>query len=598
MLGSVYICSLLTCGCLGQFEPAAPDFPSALASLEPQTAANQIDAPEADSPAAEPPPQQEPPDRRDAQDPDIYSKLRLQVADPLEARQFVLDKLTELEGTADKKLDAEKKYYQDGLFYLNKIDRATKVELTLPDAIRRALESSYNIRVQSYNPAIGATNVVEAEAAFDMIFFSDATFAKNNTPTSTTLTASDSTTRIFSSGLRKFLPTGANVEVAWTITRSEFDSTFAFSTLNPSFRNELNFLVRQPFLRGFGLDFNRSRINLASNDRHVSTWQFERTVQDHLLQVEEAYWRLAGARRTLVIEGRLITEFQKIYDYLFARRDFDVTPVELNQSKARLDIQIAGFSRVKQNVRDAEDNLKALLNDPALTLADDLEIIPTEFPTAEGIVLDRLAELQAALDHRQELHEAELAIESARINVGVAKNQALPRFDVTFRYAFDALGKSQHDAFQNLSAFDFHNYSVGLQFEWPIGNRGARAAVRRARQQHAQALASLKLQIEGILRDVNQAIRELNTSFEQIGANLTSVESALEDVRATEERAERRDPNQLNLELSAQQRLSSARQSLLQSLLNYNFSISRLERAKGTLLEFNNITVADTSDNP
>ena len=253
---------------------------------------------------------------------------------------------------------------------------------------------------------------------------------------------------------------------------------------------------------------------------------------------------------------------------------------------------------MKQNVRDAEDNLKALLNDPALTLADDLEIIPTEFPTAEGIILDRLAELQAALDHRQELHEAELAIESARINVGVAKNQALPRFDVTFRYAFDALGKSQHDAFQNLSALDFHNYSVALQFEWPIGNRGARAAVRRARQQHAQALASLKLQIEGILRDVNQAIRELNTSFEQIGANLTSVESALEDVRATEERAERRDPNQLNLELSAQQRLSNARQSLLQSLLNYNFSISRLERAKGTLLEFNNITVADSLDNP
>ena len=471
------------------------------------------------------------------------------------------------------------------------------MELSLAEVIRRALANSYNIRVQSYNPAISATNVVEAEAVFDMIFFSNATFIKSNSPTATTLAATDSTRRDFNTGITKLLPIGMTTSVTWGVNRNEFDSAFAFATLNPSYRNSLKFQVRQPFLRGFGIDFNRSRINVTNNDRSISEQAFERAVQDHLLSTEEAYWRLVATRRNLVIEARLIAEFQKIYDFLEARRDFDATPVEITQAKARLDTQIAAFVRVKQSVLNAEDNLKNFLNDPSLNLVDGIEIVPNEFLTAEPITLDRLAELQAALDNRQELKEAELGIESARINVGVAKNQALPRFDVIFDYTYDALGKSQHDSFQNLGSFDFHNYSVQLQFEWPIGNRGARAALIRARRQHAQALAALKQQIEVIILDVNVAIRELNTNYEQIGANLTSVQSQIEQVEAIRERAERMDPDQLNRELGAIQGIASSRRSLLLSLQNYNVAISRLERAKGTLLDYNNVVVGNSGGN-
>ncbi len=598
IFGSVHICLFLICGSACQFEPASHTIPLALARYEQKMAAEQDDGSAGQETFVDQQAPIQPVGAENQPQGDIYQKLRQQVPDPIEERRYVLERLEELIREEDLKQKAEKEYLENALSYLNTIDREYKIELSLADTIQRALDSSYNIRVQSYNPAIAATNIVEAEAAFDMIFFSNATFIKRNTPTETTLAPTDSTTRVFSTGIRKLLPTGMGVEVSWNVTRQEFETAFAFATLNPSYRNELAFQVRQPFLRGFGIDFNRAQINLAKNDRRISKHQFERVVQDHLLLVEEAYWQLTAARRSLVIESRLIAEFQKIYDYLEDRIDFDVTPVELTASKARLDIQIANFARVKQNVRDAEDNLKNLMNDAVLNLADDIEIVPTEFPTAEPIILDRLAELQAALDNRQELHEAKLGIESAKINVGVAKNQVLPRFDVRFTYTYDALGKSQHDAFQDLSDLDFHNYTVGLEFEWPIGNRGARTALRRARNQHAQALASLKLQIEGIIREVNQAIRELNTSYEQIGANQTSAESTIEEVEAIEARAERRDPEQLDRELGAQGRLASARQSLLQALINYNIAVARLERAKGTLLEYNNVFVGNAQSNP
>jgi outer membrane protein TolC len=588
-LGSIFLFSLAGLAC--QADPVGAEAPAAMAAYQEKMAVR---------PDAEPTATQAAPVKavgaQDTPQVDVYGKIKEQVPDPLAERALVSAKIDNLNAD-DQKQKAELRYLETIISHMNMIDREQKVELSLAEVIQRALDNSYNIRVQSYNPAISATNVVEAEAVFDMIFFSNAIFSKNNTPTTTTLSATDSTNRIFNTGVSKLLPTGMTTSVTWTVVRNEFDSAFAFSTLNPAFTNAIKFQVRQPFLRGFGIDFNRSQINVTSNDRRISQHAFERGVQDHLLNTEEAYWRLVAARRNLVIEARLIAEFQKIYLFLKAREDFDATPVEITQAKARLDSQVANFARVKQNVLDAEDSLKNFLNDPSLNLVDGIEIVPNEFLTAEPVTLDRLAELQAALDNRQELMEAELGIESARINVGVAKNRALPRFDVTFDYTYDSLGKSQHDAFQNLSDLDFHNYRVQLEFEWPIGNRGARAALIRARRQHAQALAALKQQIEAIILEVNVAIREMNTNYEQIDANMTAVQSQIEQVEAIRERAEKMDPNQLNRELGAIQGIASARQGLLVSLQNYNVAISRLERAKGTLLDYNNVVVGDADGN-
>ncbi len=517
----------------------------------------------------------------------LYEKLEAQVPDPAAARTFVEAQLR-LELT-----QSERQYYVEGMGYINQIDRPHKVELSLEDAVERTLYNSYAIRIQSYDPAISAAGVVQAESFFDALFFSNALWNKNNTPTASALQASDSNQTQFNTGIRKLLPTGMSVEAAWSVTRNEVDANFPFATLNPSYRNEMAFQLRQPVLQGFGLDYNRRQINIFKRRRDISEYQFSRAVMEQLLNAEEAYWRLVAARRDLVIASRLIADFQQVHDDLEARIEFDVSPVELKQAKARLDIQIADFANVRQRVKDAEDQLKSLMNDPQLNLAEDIEIVPIEFPSAEEIALDRLGELQAALDNRQELREAELAIEVAKINVGTAKNEALPRFDVTFSYVYDALGKSFYDSSRNLSDLDFHNYTVGLQFEWPIGNRGPRAAVRQARLEHAQALAQLKLQIEGILLEVNVAFRNLMTSYEQIGANLTSVESQIDEVQALEDRAERKDPAQLNVELDARQRLAGTRRRLLESLVTYNLAIARLERAKGTLLSYNNVTISD-----
>ena len=50
-------------------------------------------------------------------------------------------------------------------------------------------------------------------------------------------------------------------------------------------------------------------------------------------------------------------------------------------------------------------------------------------------------------------------------------------------------------------------------------------------------------------------------------------------------------PEFLAVELDAQARLATAEQALVQSLVNYNLAIMRLEKAKGTLLEYDRISL-------
>lgn len=205
------------------------------------------------------------------------------------------------------------------------------------------------------------------------------------------------------------------------------------------------------------------------------------------------------------------------------------------------------------------------------------------------MVLDRLSEVQIALDNRPELAEADLAVRQARVRVGQAKNGVLPQFDVTFRYTVDGLGESGHDAFSELTKNNFQEYFIQVEFEIPVGNRAARARQVQARLRHAQAIAVLKQTYEGVILDVNVRLRQLRADYDQLGPNFESAEANEDQVDAIVARAESRNFVQLNQELNALTALATSRRDLIRSLIEYNMSIIELERAKGTLPEYNNI---------
>jgi len=484
---------------------------------------------------------------------------------------------------------AEQIYYRNLATHLEAVGRPRKLPLRLSDALHRALANSFAIRVESYNPAIGQTHVVEAEAAFDATFFGTLTKNIQNVPTASVLQGSNVDIFTTEGGIRQLLPTGMTVSTSLTLDRTSNDSQF--QTINPQYNSSFNVDFRQPLLRGFGLDFNRSRIEVAKNDKRISDHAFVRQVQDTLRSVETAYWRLYQARRAVAIQARLLSKFEQIYRWLVERGTFDALPVQIGDTRARLESARSTYIRLCNEVRNAEDALIALMNDPQINLAESVEIVPVDRPAIDPIVLDQLAEIQSALDHRPEIAEAKLRIASARILVGAAKNQALPQLDLLFRYTVDGLGVSADAAFDEVTKNDFHEYVIGVNLELPVGNRARRAAERRARLQHAQSIAALKAVFEQVILDVNARVREMLTQFNQITPNYDSAVASQAQVRSLMARADAMNYIELNNELSAFQGFALNLNDLLRSIAGYNIAIIELERAKGTLLDYYNVAV-------
>lgn len=476
-----------------------------------------------------------------------------------------------------------------GLRRIETIRRPTQWALTLEDALHLALQHSYDIEVQRYNPAIETTRVVEAQGAFDAVLFSNLTKNIQDRPSGSQLAATDLDLLLFDTGVRKILPSGMTVSASYEFERTS--TSLSFQQLNPQYFSQVVMEMRQPLLRGFGVDFNRSLILIAQNNRRISEHAFAREVRDKLREVEELYWRLLQARHSVVTTARVLAEFETIYEYLEARRDFDIIEVQLAATRANLEASRADFEEVKASVFDAEDRLITAINPRHVNLADETEIVPVDIPQILPLRVDPLAEVQSALDHRREIREQELRVSTARIAVARAKNFELPTFDLTLRYAIDGLGVNWDDSFDQVTNNDFNEYFIGVSFELPIGNRAARAAHLRARLEHDQAGAGLRSVIEGVILDTNLAVRRVATTYSLIAPNFETAEAREREVESIVARQERKDFNTLNSELGARQSLSNARRALMATLVDYNLAIIDLERAKGTLLIYNNVVV-------
>jgi outer membrane protein len=519
-----------------------------------------------------------------------------EIPDPVEAEGALTERLARLRRGARPDPRVISNYegvVASARTYLKEVTKPAQLRLTLAECVQRALQHNYTIRFEAYNPAISQTYLIEAEAAFDAEFFLDSSYDNRDQATASTFQPGESDTRTIQGGFRKLLPTGMQVSTSLAEQRSKSNIDPQFQTLNPTYGTNFVAAFTQPLLRGFGLEFNRAQINIRRAQRDSAHEQFIQNVRDTVLNVETAYWRLAQVRRGAAILAESVAQNRTTYQSLLDRIDHDVTQVELTNAESRLRSREVEYQETVKNIRDAEDQLKNLLNDPHLKLSEDIEIIPVETPLTAALALDQLAAVRTALDNRSEIRQARLGIDQARIGTMSAKNQTLPQLDLTFQYEVQGLADTGDNSWDNMAKNRFISYTVKATFSYPFGNRAREAAYTRARLQEQQAVVGLHRVTDGVVQEVNGAVRVLQVRYAQIPPQLEAVSAAERNLRALQARTQRIDPLYLDNELGAVERLAAARSTLMQVIADYNIAVVALEKAKGTLLQYNNIVVTD-----
>ncbi|MGB2613659.1 MAG: TolC family protein [Phycisphaerae bacterium] len=471
------------------------------------------------------------------------------------------------------------------------------VPVTLEACLRRALVHNLRIQIARFSPAIARTAVAEAEAIFDPSWFLNNALGRlRHDPGSFLAGAQTLVSRQwdFQTGARTLLPTGANVTLAQGWTLLESNSTFYDP--NPRYETDIALVVEQPLLRGAGMELTKGPIVLARLDEARSLADFKRQVMDALLEVERTYWELAVAQASV---EALRESLQA------ARENLRIVRLRFQEGKDNRVIVSLASSAVTSRETDlivarlqratTSDRLKRLLNDPQLPLEHPTLLAAEEQPLADAIPTTRALfqrAMLAAMKHRPEIRQADARLEQMGLLERVARNERLPRVDLEASYGLQGLDAKTWRAMKEQFGTNLFDWTVGVEIEVPIGNRARTAAYERAKLERAQALLAREDIRQQLLLEVSEAVRNLAAAEEAIAATRAAREAAEQTLRDQQANVGAGAALQKDL-LDAQRDLADAKVREIQARAAYMTSLALLQRAQGTLLEYNNIRLLE-----
>jgi outer membrane protein TolC len=339
---------------------------------------------------------------------------------------------------------------------------------------------------------------------------------------------------------------------------------------------------------------NRARIDIARNTARISLLDFRKAVEEATTNVEQAYWQLVAAQREVEIQEQRVRGAEQTADVISTRLEVDQSRLQLNQAQAEAETRRANLIRARSRVNDLSDQIKQLMNDPDMPVGSVEVLVAESGPLDQPVRFDLDELIDTALQNRLELAQQQLRVDNATVTLGAAKNNLLPNLQFQGQVNPSGLGPNFSDAISSQNEYNKISYSAGLQLEIPIGNREARAIYRRTQLQRTQAITQYRSLQEQVVLDVRVQHRDVETSYQELArarAARFSREKAIQAILAQEAAREPLSPQFVDLKLRQQDFLAEAQSAEATALSNYNVAIARLERAKGTLLRYNNISL-------
>ncbi len=479
----------------------------------------------------------------------------------------------------------------------------TVIRMPLREIIQRLVANNADVKVAGYDPAIDETRVTEAEAKFDPTFFTNFQYGVDRilapSPDNPTVGTSSQTvfrTYTLQTGVRQDLETGGKVEFRWEPHYTHRGtSTPDFNLINPFWTSDITLQITQPLLRDFGTDVNRARIVINRKNQQISVLEFRKTLEQKMADAEKAYWQLVDADQEVRIAEDLLNRTLSTGQILYDRRKQDVGRVQMSQAQSSIESRRTILIRARAHVRDLSDQLKGLMMDPDLPITGQTLVLPADAPMEEQIRYNQDEQISTAMENRFELAEQQLRSENAATAAIVAKNNLLPQLNFVGNVGSTGLGHAFGVAIADMDGSHLE-YAAGVQLEIPIGNRAARAIWKRAQLQRLQAVTQYRALVEQISVDVKTAIREVDTTYEEMAGSRQARFAAADALGAVEERERANEaltPEFVNRKLDLQQQLAEAQKQEVLAITNYQIALSQLEFKKGTLLRYNNVLMEE-----
>lgn len=502
------------------------------------------------------------------------------------------------------------------------ISQVEPFQVGVDGLVQSALQNSRFIKAIQFDPEIKQTQLAGEAAAFDWTTFLETTYDSLNDPIGNTLTTGNNDDRFRDqqwsgrAGVRRRNPLGGEVDVAQRIGTQRNNSIFLDPNPQGTSRLELNYT--QPLLRGVGRPVNESRIVIASINQSSTVDAVSEQLQDHLFKVTKAYWLLYQTRARYHQQNKLLHSASAISKNLQERQQVDSQYGQILRAQAAVAKRRSEIARAETEIRNAVTQLRQLVNDPVLIQVRGDALALTDVPATYHVPLSMSDSIVTALQYRPDIAQAIRTIKASSVRLGIARNELLPRLDFVFGtyVAGLAAGRRSLKAWDGQFSDGGPGYSVGIEFELPVGNRAAKARQRERHLELLKAQAVFENAVESALAEVEVAVREVQTTYREMVGKYQSMTAAQQETNYLSDRYQTFPGDNataalmLQNLLESQERLADEEYAFVAAQVDYSVSLIDLRRAMGTLMicnapvaqpEFGNqnvIAVTEPTPNP
>ncbi len=424
---------------------------------------------------------------------------------------------------------------------------------------------------------------------------------------------------------------GTNISVGFNNNR--ITSNSGFQSVSPALNSSFQFRLTQHLLEGFGFPANTRFIRIAKNNRELTDVAFRLQIITTVDQIENMYWDLVYAFENQRVKEESLAFSQKTLSDTKKQVEIgSLAPIEAvrAQSTVSADQQALTVARTNLQLQQLimKNALSRTLHDPTLANADVIPTSTMEVPENEQV--QPTEELvNEALRHRAELVESRIQLNSQQISNKALRNALLPTLDAFAYYGGGGLGGSQSPASvcqdpttqqfcataipdPNLSQFPLAptvgytdtlhqlvnstapDKGVGLQLNIPLRNRAAQSVQIRGQLEYRQAQMALQ-QTEN---RVSIEVRQAQFAVEQNRASVASAQAAVDYARQSldaEQKKYQFGTSTTTAVLQTRSALATAESTLMSAMAAYEKSRVELERATGSLLDKNGISIDDAA---
>lgn len=343
--------------------------------------------------------------------------------------------------------------------------------------------------------------------------------------------------------------------------------------------------LMQPLLKNFGPYVTNAPIAMARIRRDIAEEEFRSEVIDQLVAAINTYWDLVFAIDNYEVQRLSLERAEELLRISVVKRDTGVEPPNVVlQAQAEVSRREALVIQARSVIADVADNLKRIMNIEEGTHEWQVNLIPVDRPRFGSLDLNEQAIYQEALLNRPDYRSMELGLHMAEIDEKVARNQKLPSLDAQVRYQYYGMGDSKGHAWDSMETGDYFGWNASLAFAYPLQNRQARHSHKQKEQTLEKQQEMLK-QLEEIIRlEVRSAIRALQTNQNLIAAFEANVEA---EEAKLDSQLKRYDVGFATIfeVLDFQEDLANAQVSYLEAVINFNKSMTNLQRVKASFLQ-------------